>query len=162
MSFVIIVYNIRSAHNIGSIFRTSDGSGVEKLFLTGYTPTPATQETVYLTRSHKDFAKTALGAEKNIPWECVEDIVPLLKKLKAQGYGIVALEQSEKSIDYRAYQPPQKVALIIGNEVLGVDADILRQCDNILEIPMRGQKNSLNVSVAFGIAAFEIKSKMEV
>lgn len=161
MSLIVIAHNIRSAHNIGSILRTSDGCGVEKIFLTGYTPTPATKETVYVTRAHKDLAKTALGAEKNIPWESIEDVMGLLKQLKEDGYQMVALEQSEHSIDYRSYQPLSKVALIVGNEVEGVDVGILHQCDAIVEIPMRGQKNSLNVSVAFGIAAFEIKSKLE-
>lgn len=162
MSYIVIAHNIRSAHNIGSIFRTADGCGVDKIFLTGYTPLPATQETVYLTRAHKDFAKTALGAEKNIAWEYQEDVIALIEQLKAKQYQIVALEQDEKSIDYRVYQPKQNTALFIGNEVDGVDVEVLQQADIILEIPMRGQKNSLNVSVAFGIAAFEIKSKIEV
>lgn len=159
--FVVIAHNIRSAHNIGSIFRTSDGAGVERIFLTGYTPTPATEQTVYLTRSHKDLAKTALGAEKSIPWEQSEDIGSVLVRLKSEGYELVALEQSERSVDYREYRPKGKVALIVGNEVEGVDAESMEQADVILEIPMRGQKNSLNVSVAFGIAVFEIGGKLE-
>ena len=157
----MIAHNIRSAHNIGSIFRTSDGCGVEKLYLTGYTPTPATSQTVYLNRSHKDLAKTALGAEKNIAWESVEDVNDVMTKLKQEGYQIVALEQSEKSIEYRAYIPHQKIALVLGNEVEGVENALIESADVILEIPMRGKKNSLNVSVAFGIAAFEIRSKIE-
>ena len=159
--FVVIAHNIRSAHNIGSIFRTSDGAGVERIFLTGYTPTPATEQTVYLARSHKDLAKTALGAEKSIPWEQSEDIGSVLVRLKSEGYELVALEQSERSVDYREYRPKGKVALIVGNEVEGVDAESMEQADVILEIPMRGQKNSLNVSVAFGIAVFEIGGKLE-
>lgn len=161
MSFIVIAHNIRSAHNIGSIFRTADGAGVKKIYLSGYTPTPATNDTVYLNRSHKDLAKTALGAETNIPWESVEDITRLISVLKGDGYDIVALEQSEKSIDYRSYHPASKIALIVGNEVDGVDAEVMNACDVILEIPMRGNKNSLNVSVAFGVASFAIKSKME-
>lgn len=161
MSFVIIAHNLRSAHNVGSLFRTSDGASVDKIFLTGYTPTPATAQTVYLTRAHKDLAKTALGAEKNIPWEYVEDIMTLLMKLREKGYDIIALEQSDESVDYLSYQPSRKVAMIVGNEVDGVDVKILKQCDTILEIPMHGQKNSLNVSVAFGIATFAIRSKMK-
>jgi tRNA G18 (ribose-2'-O)-methylase SpoU len=162
MSFIVIVDNIRSAHNVGSIFRTADGAGADKIYLVGVSPTPPTKETVYLTRAHKDLAKTALGAEKNIPWEYCETAEAIMKILKHDGYTIVALEQSEKSEDYRAYQPSEKVALMVGNEVDGVSADVLRQCDAILEIPMRGQKNSLNVSVAFGIASFEIRSKLEI
>ncbi len=161
MPFVVIAHNIRSAHNIGSIFRTADGAGVDKIFLTGYTPVPATVDTVYLTRAHKDLAKTALGADKSVPWESAEDILGVLQTLKAQGYRIVSLEQAKESVDYRSYQPKQKIALILGNEVEGVDEALLQQCDDILEIPMRGNKNSLNVSVAFGIAAFEIRSKLE-
>ena len=161
MSFIIIAHNIRSAHNIGSIFRTADGAGVDKIFLTGYTPVPATADTVYLTRAHKDLAKTALGADKSVSWESVEDIFGVLQKLKAQGYAIVSLEQAQGSIDYRSYQPVKDIVLIVGNEVEGVDEALLQQCDDILEIPMRGNKNSLNVSVAFGIAAFEIRSKLE-
>lgn len=161
MAFVVIVHNIRSAHNVGSIFRTSDGAGVEKIFLTGYTPTPATEITVYQTRAHKDLAKTALGAEKNISWEYSEEVLSVLENLRKGGYRIVALEQDEKSVDYRAYQPGEKTALILGTEVNGVEKDLLAVSDAIIELPMRGQKNSLNVSVAFGIAAFELKSKLE-
>jgi tRNA G18 (ribose-2'-O)-methylase SpoU len=161
MSFVVIVDNIRSAHNVGSIFRTADGAGVDKIYLVGVSPTPPTQETVYLTRAHKDLAKTALGAEKNIPWEYYEEMGSIFARLKHDGYVMIALEQSANSEDYRAYQPSEKVALMVGNEVDGVSADVLRQCDVILEIPMRGQKNSLNVSVAFGIASFEIRSKLK-
>lgn len=161
MSFVVIAHDIRSAHNVGSVFRTSDGAGVEKIYLTGYTPNPATPETIYPTRAHKDLAKTALGAEENIPWEHHENILPLLEKLKSDGYVVVALEQSEGSIDYRDFIPTEKTALIVGNEVGGVEKMILDRCDAIIEIPMRGRKNSLNVSVAFGIAVFEMRSKME-
>lgn len=161
MSFVVIAHNIRSAHNVGSVFRTADGCGVEKVFLTGYTPAPASADTVYVTRAHKDIAKTALGAENTVAWESSDDIETLLGRLISEGYSIVALEQYEGSVDYRAYRPSEKVALILGNEVEGVDTGLLDRCDAVIEIPMRGQKNSLNVSVAFGIAAFEIRSKME-
>ena len=120
MSFVVIADNIRSAHNVGSIFRTSDGAGADKLFLVGTTPTPSTKETVYLTRAHKDLAKTALGAENNIPWESYETMEEVLAKLKRDGYSVVALEQSEGSVDYRSYEPTEKVALVVGYEVDGV------------------------------------------
>jgi 23S rRNA (guanosine2251-2'-O)-methyltransferase len=169
-SFVVIVHNVRSAHNVGSIFRTADGAGVEKIYLTGYTPCPhLLRESVagepapydYLTKAEKTLAKTALGAENNIAWERCARLGPLLKRLHQDGFEIVALEQDESSVDYRDYQPKTRTALLVGNEVLGVDPKILRQCDAVIEIPMRGKKDSLNVSVAFGIASFEIKSKIE-
>lgn len=159
--FVVIAHNIRSAHNIGSIFRTADGCGVDTVFLTGYTPEPATGRTVYLQRSHKDLAKTALGAEKNVSWKKVDDFHELLKELRSDGFYVMALEQSPKSVDYRVSLPFQDIALVLGNEVVGVEDEMLEIVDGIIEIPMRGKKNSLNVSVAFGIAAFEIRSKME-
>jgi 23S rRNA (guanosine2251-2'-O)-methyltransferase len=160
-SFVVIAHNVRSANNVGSVFRTSDGAGVEKIYLTGYTPAPATEKDAYLTQAHKTLAKTALGAEKNIPWEKHARLAPVLAKLRKEGFEIVALEQDRKSTDYRRYEPAKKTALLLGNEVRGIDRKVLNQCDAIIEIPMRGKKNSLNVSVAFGIASFEIRSKME-
>lgn len=161
MSFIVIANNIRSAHNIGSIFRTADGAGVEKIILVGVSQTPATQETVYLTRAHKDLAKTALGAENSLLWEYFETEDEALQSITSQGYALIALEQSPNSVDYRDYVPAQKVALLVGNEVDGVSDEVLAKCQATIEIPMRGSKNSLNVSVAFGIAAFEIRSKME-
>jgi tRNA G18 (ribose-2'-O)-methylase SpoU len=161
MTLIVLMHNIRSAHNVGSILRTADGCGVEKVWLSGYTPLPATQETPYLTRAHKDIAKTALGAEQNLVWEYHEDFEALVQQLKQEGFAMVALEQSPQSIDYEQFQPTEKVALVVGNEVDGVSKEVLALCDAILEIPMRGTKNSLNVSVAFGIASFQIKSTME-
>lgn len=158
--FVVIVHNVRSAHNVGSIFRTSDGAGVEKLYLTGYTPAPATDKDVYLTQAHKTLAKTALGAEKNISWEKGTRLAPVLTKLKQEGFEIIALEQDKNSMDYREYKPKGKTALLVGNEVKGVDKKVLGQCDRVIEIPMHGKKNSLNVSVAFGIAAYHVAGTM--
>ncbi len=160
MSFIVIFHNIRSAYNVGAMFRTADGAGAEKIFLTGYTQTPYIAQDVYLTPAHKTLAKTALGAEKNVVWEKRARLKPLLNQLKREGFGIVALEQSKKSLDYRIYKPKLKVALLVGNEVLGLDKKILKQCDSVIEIPMRGKKNSLNVAVAFGIASFEIAGKI--
>lgn len=172
MSFVVILHNIRSAYNVGACFRTADGAGVEKIFLTGYTPCPARVISrqrldvdklypAHLTKSEKEIAKTALGAEKNILWEKSMRLAPVLKQLKEEGFETVALEQSKKSIDYRDYKPKRKVALLVGNEVRGIDNKILKQCDKIIAIPMKGKKESLNVSVAFGIASFDIAGKME-
>lgn len=151
---IIIAHNIRSAYNIGAVFRTADGMGAGKLFLTGYSPAPDTGS--FQTAAGKMIAKTALGAEKSLPWEKKTRLGPLLKKLKASYVQIVALEQDKKSIDYRKFKPSFPVALILGNEPKGVDRKILQGCDVIIELPMHGAKNSLNVAVALGVAGYEI------
>ncbi len=159
---ILILDNIRSAHNVGAMFRTADGAGVERLYLVGITPQP-TAKKLYLTDAEKTLRKTALGAEENVAWQSVKTIGPLLKKLKKEGYVLVALEQSEQSIDYRLWSPPQSglIALIVGNEVEGVSVKTLAQCDTVIELPMRGRKNSLNVSVAAGIAMYHLSATME-
>lgn len=168
MSFAVILHNIRSAYNVGAMFRSADGAGVEKIYLTGYSASPYAGERVngsggpYPTKAERELAKTALGAEKNIVWAKKPRPGLLLKQLKKEGFEIVALEQSGESADYRTYKPRgTRVALLAGNEVRGLNKKILGQCDKIISIPMRGKKESLNVSVAFGIACFEIASKME-
>ncbi|HAV11264.1 MAG TPA: RNA methyltransferase [Candidatus Moranbacteria bacterium] len=161
MKLIVIAHNIRSAHNIGSIFRTADGVGAAKIYLTGYSPSPAKENAPYLTDAQKMIAKTALGAEKNVEWEKAVSIGKLLEKLKKEGVKIVALEQDEESIDYGRFVPQSDVALIVGNEPKGIDKRILKKCDAIVEIPMRGKKKSLNVSVAFGVVAYEICGKIK-
>lgn len=163
--FFIIVHNVRSAYNVGSIFRTADGAGATKIYLTGYTPAPASgnnsnKKPLYLTQAQKMIAKTALGAEKSVLWEKTKNISRLIKKLKKEDTRIVAVEQSERSIDYHKFNPTPAVAIILGNEVRGINQRILDQCDAVIEIPMRGRKKSLNVSVALGIAAYEIGNKI--
>ncbi|MDO8566451.1 MAG: RNA methyltransferase [Candidatus Moranbacteria bacterium] len=158
---VLIIHNVRSAHNVGSLFRTADGVGVQEVFLTGYTPAPPKRDALYLTDAEKSFKKTALGAEKYVVWQKQSPLGKIITMLKKQGYKIVALEQATRSIDYQKYVPEARVALIVGNEVHGVDAKILKQCDTIIEIPMYGEKNSLNVSVAGGIALYQIKGTMK-
>ncbi|HLC95579.1 MAG TPA: RNA methyltransferase [Patescibacteria group bacterium] len=158
---VLIIHNVRSAHNVGSLFRTADGAGVERIFLTGYTPKPPKTDAVYMTSAEKALQKTALGAEKQMFWEKRFSISQTIVSLRKEGYTIVALEQSQKSIDYRTYKPHAKVALLVGNEVLGVDSKILKRCDVMIAIPMRGYKNSLNVAVACGIALYQITSTMK-
>lgn len=157
MNIYLILYNIRSLHNVGSIFRTAEGLGVKKIFLTGYTPGPFD----IFGKIRKDFQKTALGAEKYIEWEQVKNIFNLIKRLKKEKIKIVALEQSQKSIDLKRFSlgglaSKWGIALILGNEVRGIPKSILKKCDKIVEIPMRGKKESLNVSVAAGIAIWEI------
>lgn len=147
---VVIAHNIRSLHNVGAIFRTSEGAGVCKLYLTGYTPTPPRPE----------IAKVALGSENRVPWQSAQKVGELIRKLRTEGYLVVALEQDTRSIDYRKFFPKSPVALIIGNEVRGVSKALRDQADTIIEIPMQGMRKSLNVSVAFGVAVFEIASKI--
>lgn len=144
--FFVICDNIRSLENIGSIFRTADALGVSKIFLCGICGTPPNEK----------IAKTALGAEKTIPWEYCKQTGRLIDKLKKEKIQIVALEQDKNSIDFRDFKPNFPVALIIGNEVKGISKTILKKCDKIIELPMRGKKESLNVSVAFGVAGYEI------
>ncbi len=154
---VLILPNIRSLYNVGSFFRTADAFGVEKIYLTGYTGTPKSLS------GHK-IAKTSLGAEKWIPWEYRRTAVPLIKELKKDGWQIVALEQAKDSISltklFTASRTSLKqVALVVGNEVKGLSQSILKNSDIIIEIPMSGKKESLNVSVAGGIALYEIRNK---
>lgn len=152
---VVILDNIRSAHNVGAIFRTADGAGVGKLYICGYTPIP---ETSGKKQGTSKIAKTALGAEQAVPWEHHAHAWRLIKKLKQEGVMIVALEQSNQSIDYKKFKPPvgKTIALILGNEVDGVSKTLLKYADAVIDIPMRGHKESLNVSVAAGIALYEL------
>lgn len=145
----IILNNIRSALNVGAIFRTADAAGVSKIFLCGYTPTPEDNKV----------KKTALGAENFVPWEKHFQVWRVLEKLKKEGVQIVALEQTPKSIDYRKFKPRFPVALIVGNEVSGLSDKILKYVDKIIAIPMYGKKESLNVAVAFGIAVYKITER---
>jgi len=152
--FVVLLHNVRSLHNVGSIFRTSDAAGINKLYLCGITPTPLN----VFGRPEEKLAKVALGAEKYIPWEKARLTAKIIDTLKKDGFTILALEQSKNSIPYGKYKSKktERIALVLGNEVKGLPAGILKKCDKILEIPMRGRKESLNVSVAFGIVAFEL------
>jgi tRNA G18 (ribose-2'-O)-methylase SpoU len=151
--FYVICDNIRSLENIGSIFRTSDALGVSKIFLCGICGVPP---------NHK-IAKTALGAEESVPFEYYKQTGRLIDKLKKDKIKIVALEQDlparqagKRAIDYAKFKPKFPLALIIGNEVKGVSKKILGKCDKIIELPMNGKKESLNVSVSFGVAGYYI------
>ena len=148
----LILHDIRSNHNVGSIFRTADGAGVAKIWLTGYTPAPVDE----FKRVNSEIAKTALGAEDSVLWEKQENILKLIEELKKNGYQIWALEQNKKSVDYREARLTGKTALIVGNEVGGIEPEILDRCDQAIEIPMRGSKESLNVAVATGVAVFQL------
>lgn len=157
----IIVHNIRSAYNVGAIFRTADGMGVKKVYLTGYTPSPHDERKILQTSAQRMIAKTALGAEKSVEWEYHEKVLVLIKELQGRNVEIVALEQDARSVDYMEYFPEKSVALILGNEPAGMEKEVIDSCDMIVEIPMYGKKNSLNVAVAFGIAGYAICSKIK-
>ena len=141
---------MRSAWNVGAIFRTSDGLGVAKLHLCGITPTPENQSV----------AKTALGADQIIPWTQARNALSLAEKLLAEGVRLWALEQDERAIPVSTgWETDQRrIVLIVGNEVTGVDPALLDLCERIVFIPMQGQKRSLNVEVAFGVAVSAIKN----
>ncbi len=153
MQIVLVLDNIRSTHNVGSLFRTADGFGVSKIFLCGVTPDPVDR----FGRDRNDIAKVALGAEKIIPWEHVGSTIEAITKLKNHGYRIVALEQAERSISLKDFPTTKKdIALVLGEETQGLVTDILDACDIVVEIPMQGAKESFNVSVAAAIALYEM------
>ncbi|KKR70529.1 MAG: tRNA/rRNA methyltransferase (SpoU) [Candidatus Nomurabacteria bacterium GW2011_GWB1_40_7] len=149
---ILVLHNIRSVENVGAIFRTADVAGIDKIYLTGYTPLPIDR----FGRKRKDLAKSALGAEELVKWEQKKNILSLLSKLKREKYFIIAIEQDEDSIDYKKAKTKNKNAFIVGAEVEGLPQNILKKRDVIAEIPMKGKKESLNVSVATGIALFRM------
>lgn len=152
----IIAHNIRSAHNVGAIFRSCDGAGVAKIYLSGYSQKPAEEGKENKNKAEKMLEKTALGAELSVPWESAENLLELIENLKKAGVQIAALEKTAESVDIKKFKPIFPMALILGHEVDGVNDEILKQCDAVIEIPMRGKKESLNVSVATGIAIYEL------
>lgn len=153
----LIVHNIRSALNVGALFRTADGLGVEKIYLTGYSPAPYDPNAApYPTDAQKRLTKTALGAERFVPWEKEENIFSVLANLKKEGFQIISLELTPESGDIGKFRPSFPCALILGTETTGIEKNILEASDAVVQIPMRGRKESLNVSVAAGIAVYEI------
>jgi 23S rRNA (guanosine2251-2'-O)-methyltransferase len=163
-NIVVIAHNIRSTHNVGAIFRTAEGFGITKIILSGYTPYPKLTNDSRLPhiadKLTKQISKTALGAEAIVPFEHLEE--PPLEDLKNQGYRIVALEQADRSTPLAQYHPSDRIALLLGEEVEGINDDLLTQCDDIIEIPMVGQKESFNVSVATGIALYALTSNKAI
>lgn len=154
--FVAVLDNVRSLLNVGSIFRTAEALGFQKIYLGGITPAPTDE------RHKRQMHKTALGAEEYLPWENSRQTLKILKKLKSEGYYLIALELGSKSIKINQLKRLplswHKIALIVGNEVKGINKRYLEYCDKILEIPLSGKKESLNVAVAFGIGAFWLKN----
>jgi 23S rRNA (guanosine2251-2'-O)-methyltransferase len=158
---IIIAHNLRSVHNVGSLLRTAEGLGVTKIILSGYTPHPGHANDRRLP--HESFRitsqihKTALGAEDMVPWDYHKDILPVIAKLKKNGWAVAAVEQTEDSKSLHDYHPPQKIALLVGREVEGVEPEILAACDIALEIPMFGKKESFNVVQAAAMAAYHCR-----
>jgi tRNA G18 (ribose-2'-O)-methylase SpoU len=148
--FVVICDSLRSLHNVGSVFRTADGAGIDKVYLCGITGMPDTQ------KHKRQISKVALGAQNYVKWEYVKQSWRLVEKLKKESYQIVSLEQTKNSTLYTKYKPKFPIALVVGNENKGVRKSVLNRSDKIIEIPMCGQKESLNVSVAFGVVAYWI------
>lgn len=159
-SVVLVIHNVRSCHNVGSLLRTADGLGIDKVYLTGYTPYPATKVDERLpnlaAKIDRQIAKTALGAEKSVDWTRDENIAKVLDRLHEKGYEIVALEQADGSISLGRLAPSPHIALIVGSEIGGLPAEVLSRVDKTVEIPMAGKKESFNVSVAGAIALYHI------
>lgn len=156
----LIVHNLRSSHNVGSLLRTSEGLDVGTVYLTGYTPYPKSAKDDRLPhlaqKIDKQIAKTALGAEKLVNWQHQEDINTLIIKLRSDGFKIAALEQAPGSMKLFEYKPPKKLAIIVGREVEGIEPEVLRLCDLIIEIPMLGEKESFNVVQAAAMALYHM------
>jgi tRNA G18 (ribose-2'-O)-methylase SpoU len=150
MQTAVLLHNIRSAHNVGSIFRTADAAGVSKIFLSGYSPAPIDR----FGRPFQMIAKVALGAEKTIPWEYEKNPYRVISHARNDGWQIVGVEQDEKAVDYRKFVRKGPTLFIFGNEVRGISKALRIKCDALIEIPMRGKKESLNVAVAAGIILF--------
>jgi 23S rRNA (guanosine2251-2'-O)-methyltransferase len=146
----LLLHNIRSVYNVGAIFRTADAVGVTKIYLSGYTPTPVDR----FNNPRKDFAKSALGSEKIVPYEYMKSPGTLISRLKKEGVEIISIEQSKNSIDYKKVKPGGRCLIVFGNEVSGISKTILDKSDVIAEIPMKGKKESLNVSVSAGIILY--------
>lgn len=164
MNIIVIAHNIRSTHNIGSIFRSCEGFGVERLILSGYSPYPLVEGDERLphivAKLEMQISKTALGAEKLVPYEYHE--TPPLDTLRSAGYSIVGLEQDERAIMLPDYRPQTKIALLLGEEVEGINSVLRAACDDLVEIPMHGKKESFNVSVATGIALYALTQNSSV
>ncbi len=158
---IIIAHNLRSAHNVGSLLRTAEGLGVDKVFFTGYTPYPTSDIDERLphlaAKIHRQIKKTALDAEDLVAWEHSDNVESILSDLKDQGYEVAAVEQAKDSIKLPSFVPPDKLALIIGREVEGVEPEVLALCEHILEIPMFGSKESFNVVQAAAMALYHCR-----
>ncbi len=167
MELILALHNIRSTYNVGAILRTAEGFGVKSAIFSGYTPTPLPASKALPHIAEKETAaihKTALGAEQMVPSKWSEDIASTLNDFKAKGYAIIGLENNLKderlhSLNDKNLQLPEKAILLLGEEIHGIPAELLPLVDLFLEIPMKGQKESFNVSVATGIALYELLAR---
>lgn len=150
LPLVVVLDNVRSHNNVGSVFRSSDAFLVERILLCGYTGTPP----------HRDIHKTALGATESVDWKHYEHTLDAVKQLKEEGYKVYAIEQTENSIMLDKFVPEGKVAIVFGNEVMGVEQDVINACDGVIEIPQFGTKHSLNISVSAGVLLWDLWTKM--
>ena len=147
---IIVLDNIRSLNNIGSVFRTADCFRIEKIYLCGITATPP----------HRDIHKTAIGATETVDWEHQESSLEVVKHLQDQGWKCHAIEQTENALMLNEFQPKEKIAIVMGNEVEGVEQEVIDQCDGVIEIPQFGSKHSLNISVCTGIVVWDLFNKL--
>ena len=154
MNTILILDNIRSVMNVGSLFRTANALGIQKIYLCGITPGPLDR----FNRPRKDFAKVSLGADESIAWEHIESTLGLIQKLRTEGCYVVVVEQSENAVDYKSVDVVGKssVAFVLGPEVEGMSPEVLKEVSVVAEIPMLGSKESLNVSVAGAVALYRI------
>ncbi len=150
MKKIVVLHNIRSAHNVGAFFRTGDGAGMSKIYLVGYTPSVLDR----FGREQPEIKKTSLGATETVAWEHHENIADVLSVLKAEQISTVAVEQHERSIPYTDFSMTGDTAFIFGNEVEGVPENVCAECDAVIDIPMHGMKESLNVSVSGGVILY--------
>ncbi|MBT8260466.1 MAG: RNA methyltransferase [Flavobacteriaceae bacterium] len=150
---IVVLDNIRSLNNIGSVFRTSDAFLVEKIYLSGITAKPP----------HKDIQKTALGSTETVEWEYVEDTLTLVEKLKTEGINVLSIEQAEDATMLNDFtpKPKTKYAVVFGNEVKGVQQEVVDVSDSVIEIPQYGTKHSLNISVSCGVVLWDLFSKLK-
>ena len=161
MKIVVIAHNIRSCHNIGSIMRTCEGLGIEHLYITGYSPYPEINNDTRLphesAKLSKQIQKTALGAEETLSWSYHTDVIALIEKLKRDDYEACALEQTSSSKPLTDYSTSRNIALLLGEEVEGIQDELLELSDSTLEIPMFGKKESFNVSIAAAMALYHLR-----
>ncbi len=150
--YVLLLHDIRSVHNVGALFRTADAVGINRIIISGFTPAPVDR----FGRVRPDVAKAALGAEQAVPWEIADDGIALVCSYRDRGYTVIGLEQAEHSVDYKHVARSEKMVFVLGTETTGMSIELLNECSIIAEIPMRGMKESLNVSVAAGILLYRV------
>lgn len=160
---ILLLDDVRSAHNVGSILRSADGFGINKVIMCGITPYPKQKDDSRLPylaeKIDKQIAKTSLGAEKNVAWEFISNSSTALQNLISKGYATAALEQTESSVSINNFVVPSKLVLVVGNEVHGVNTELLNICSTHIEIPMKGSKESFNVSVAASVAMYALTNR---